>query len=121
MSRSLARAGVTRLEAALVAGGLLLVGGTAAVLAAPREASVEQRARQELGQLQRAAGDWHREHGACPTISVLRRDGALAEGMSAEDPWGERYRLSCGEEGVVVRSSGKDRRPGTADDLSSAG
>jgi hypothetical protein len=60
----------------------------------------------------------HEDGRACPNLSDLITAGMMVEGAQRVDPWGTPWRIDCLGESVTVRSSGPDRREGTADDIS---
>lgn len=53
----------------------------------------------------------------CPTLDDLIRDGVLDRDSTRTDPWGQTWRLECGERDVTVVSLGPDRTPQTDDDI----
>lgn len=57
------------------------------------------------------------DKGVCPRAQDLAARELI---KSAADPWGIRYEIVCGER-IWVRSSGPDRKSGTADDVYSDG
>lgn len=66
-----------------------------------------------------AALEWRSDNGrGCPTLSQLKHERRLDKEAQTADPWGQRYRLECGDEGsVTVVSPGRDGRAGTPDDV----
>lgn len=61
---------------------------------------------------------WVVDHpGECPTLERLRADKEIAPGSRLADPWDHRYRITCDELEVAVRSDGPDGRSGTVDDI----
>jgi hypothetical protein len=111
--------GLTVFElAVLLVGGLLIGGG---VVLASSDADDRDRTEQAIRTAQRirgAAENWRREHAeGCPTVSVLKHEAYLEAEADSADPWGQRFRLSCGEEDVTVTSPGQDGKPNTADDV----
>lgn len=55
--------------------------------------------------------------GACPTASSLVDGHAVNEKITATDPWGTPYAITCQDDDVRVRSAGPDQRLDTADDI----
>jgi general secretion pathway protein G len=113
------RRGVTVVEAALV---VTLLGGVAlgaALLVVPRmQADDADMALRDAQRIQRAASDWQKAHGGgCPTLTQLQRDRELARESRTDDPWGERYRVICGDDDITVSSPGRDGKPNTDDDI----
>jgi len=66
-----------------------------------------------------AAQFWQIDTGStrCPTVAELRAARSVDPEVSALDPWGRPYRIECGAEGIVIRSSGKDHTLNTTDDV----
>lgn len=113
--------GVTRLEVALVAVGLLaVVGGGAALLGGQDAELAALDANRSAERIWEAATAWRSENGAigCPTVSQLLHDHALDVGVDGQDPWGERFRVVCTGGKLSVCSPGPDRKLGTGDDVS---
>ena len=68
-----------------------------------------------------AAQAWRAENTeGCPSVSALMEDGHLARSAAVDDTWGERLRLVCEGDQLVVRSPGPDRKLGTPDDVTLA-
>lgn len=53
----------------------------------------------------------------CPTISQLIQDRYLPREATADDPWGQRYRIRCSVDDVHVESLGADGRASSDDDV----
>jgi len=53
----------------------------------------------------------------CPTLSKLREDQELAADARMDDGWGNRFRIQCTDDEIVVSSFGADGKAGTADDV----
>lgn len=53
----------------------------------------------------------------CPSIEDLTEERVLSSSTRVEDPWGDRFRINCGVDGVEVRSDGPDHLGGTEDDV----
>jgi type II secretory pathway pseudopilin PulG len=113
--------GVTRIELLL---GLVTLSLVAAFIAlwssGQREDVRRDEATRSARALLEAATEWKREHGSagCPTISLLKHEERYDKSAPADDPWGERFRISCESGAVRVRSAGSDRRFETDDDVS---
>lgn len=72
----------------------------------------------DAGQIAAAATSFHAEHSdGCPTTSQLEEDGFLSRDTRTDDAWGNRFRIRCDEEQIVVISAGPDAIPNNADDL----
>jgi general secretion pathway protein G len=114
------RRGVTLVEILVVVAFAALV-AAAVALWRSRSGAGEKRgiAEVEAARIRTAVQQWRADHdpAACPTFSQLQHDRALERGARPDDPWGERYRIRCGGDEVVVLSVGADRREGTADDV----
>ncbi len=64
---------------------------------------------------------WQLSHGAtCPSVDDLVTARLILPTRS-NDPWGEKYRVTCNGDGTtVVTSAGPDKKPGTSDDVGSS-
>lgn len=110
---------MTRVEVAAGAALALVALATGLAVALPRDVPHAERARRDAEVILEAARSWRADNPAlCPTLTVLRRDGRLAATVRTDDPWGERFRVSCTADRVEVRSWGADHRAETADDVS---
>jgi general secretion pathway protein G len=69
--------------------------------------------------LRTAAQQWQASSNAtsCPTIAQLVAEKQLDPGQSTNDSWDQPYRLTCTHDEITVRSSGRDKQFGTADDI----
>ncbi len=114
-----ARRGVTLVEVGAVAAAIALVAGGATLWIKPKLDAKRIDAAQKSAQIiHDAVVKWQDDNRTgCPTISELQFDKILPESASAADPWGNRYRVSCDDSNVMVRSAGRDGRLGTADDV----
>jgi len=59
----------------------------------------------------------NRPEETCPTFARLLADGVADRDVSATDPWGSPYLITCSRDDVTVLSAGPDRRQGTSDDI----
>ncbi len=112
--------GVTRLEALVVAIGVGLIGGGAALFVGSTDAGAETRAAaSDAARIREAARGWQADNKGigCPSISQLRYDDVLETGVRTADPWGERFRVVCADGQVTVSSAGRDGELGTQDDV----
>lgn len=114
-----ARRGVTLVEVGAVAAAIALVAGGATLWIKPKiDAKRVDSAEKSAQIIHDAVVNWQSSNGTgCPTISELQLDKLLPANASASDPWGNRYRVSCDDSGVTVRSAGRDGRLGTSDDV----
>ena len=58
--------------------------------------------------------------GPCPGFKAKGKPFTLDPSMPKTDPWGNPYSIECGN-GYEVVSAGPDGKPGTKDDVRSAG
>jgi hypothetical protein len=54
----------------------------------------------------------------CPTVPLLVTDKEIDTASKIDDPWGSQFKIVCSEDEVFVTSPGRDKKEGTADDLS---
>lgn len=72
----------------------------------------------DAGQIAAAAASFRAEHSeGCPTPSQLEEDGFLSHATRTDDAWGNRFRVRCDDDQIVVISAGPDAIPNNADDL----
>lgn len=109
---------------AIGAGVVLGVGIVASVAIAGEPRYVEpphDDARMQARTLQQVVDTWRLNHpndpDQCPTVSTLKREGALKLDQSTNDPWGQPYVIMCPYDAPEVLSAGPDGRYGTNDDL----
>jgi hypothetical protein len=106
----------------LLSAGLIATGALWASSGADQQDRTEEafRAAQHI---RRAAESWRRDNAdGCPTLSVLKHEAYLEAEAAAEDPWGQRFRIRCGEpaaptDNISVMSAGRDGKPNTRDDV----
>ena len=110
----------TLVEVLIVVAIIALVAGGVAVAAF----DAWQRARQSSTQtnaraLRHAAKTWRLAHdeSGCPSFEELRSTGGLDQDSPRHDAWGTAWRIACTDNDVSVASDGRDREPGTADDI----
>ncbi len=111
--------GVTLVEVGAVAALVALVAGGATLWIKPKLDAERTNAAEKSAQvIHDAVVEWQTDNGAgCPTISQLELDKVLPASATASDPWGNRYRVSCDDKSVMVRSAGRDGHLGTSDDV----
>ena len=120
MTRNRSRSrGVTPVAAALAVLGF---GASASCLwwlqsaGAGRDAEASSRA--DAAAIQSAAKSFRAQHvDGCPTLSVLKEDHSLLRIAREDDAWGNRFRVLCQDDELVVSSAGPDGKPNTADDV----
>lgn len=121
LARRHARRGVTVTELALIMAAVgLIIGAFALVAGARQSVDDEQAAEKAARHILSAVESWKADHGdlGCPTLSQLVEDDHLDADARMDDPWGSRYRVLCESRELEVRSSGKDGRTDTDDDVS---
>lgn len=65
-----------------------------------------------------AAVLWISEHaGQCPTIQQLIDDGELDGHRRTKDAWNHDFAIDCSDDGVTVKSPGRDGQMGSDDDI----
>ena len=112
--------GVTLVEVLIVVTIIAVISGGAALLAFPmlQESRVKS-AVVGAGEV-RSAAEIHIEldgSEGCPSVVELVSAKKLKAGKT-DDPWGTPYRVDCsGEDGLHVYSNGRDKQPGTPDDV----
>jgi hypothetical protein len=119
VSRASRFRGLTVFEVAvLLVGGLLIGSGVVLASSGADDRDRTEEAIRTAQRIRGAAESWRREHAeGCPTVSVLKHEAYLEPEADGDDPWGQRFRLKCGDEDVTVTSPGQDGKPNTADDV----
>jgi len=120
-SRSRSR-GVTPIAAALA---VLAFGASASCvwwlggLGAARDGKESSRA--DAAQIQTAAKAFRAQHAdGCPTFSSLQQEQLLNRNARGDDAWGGRFRISCADGEIAVRSAGPDGKLNSPDDINAA-
>lgn len=113
--------GVTLVEVLIVLAIMALIAGSAVFLVFPQLAKARiDTAVLSAGTIRKAA-ELHRNiEGAdgCPTVDDLVNSRKLEKGKT-NDPWGTPFKIQCKEgDEIRVTSAGKDKKEGTADDVS---
>ena len=112
---------MTRFELGISVGLFLLVAAGITVVVKPTfDAERDDTAERDAERIRSAARNWQRDNTArsgCPTVSQLIHERHLDREVHTADPWGERFRVRCVADDVVVNSAGRDGRLGTGDDV----
>jgi len=119
--RHVARArGVTLFEVLIVVAILALISGSVGAAAVMYFDRARQRTAESNARTIRAAVKaWWIEHdrAECPGVDELVASGGLDRDSPRRDPWGESWRIECGDDEATIISAGRDRKLGTADDI----
>ena len=65
--------------------------------------------------------DWQRMNpteSSCPSMRQLVDEKIIDSAAETNDPWGEKFTISCADDDVKVSSNGPDKKSGTSDDIS---
>src|SRR5882757_4914165 len=80
--------------------------------------AIRAQAQNDVRAIHPAAEKWRAEHlNECPTMEILQRDEEISRSSKITDPWDSPYRIDCTANETFVRSYGRDRKRGTADDI----
>lgn len=112
--------GVTLVEVLIVLAIMALIAGSAVFLVFPQLAKARvDTAVLSAGTIRKAAELHVTIDGAgCPTVDDLVNARKLEKGKT-NDPWGTPFKILCKEgDEIRVLSAGKDKKEGTADDIS---
>jgi hypothetical protein len=72
----------------------------------------------DANQIAVAAQGFRQQHtDGCPTLSKLKEDSLLVRSAREDDAWGNRFRLHCNDENLIVTSAGADGIIGNSDDI----
>ena len=112
---------MTRFELGISVGLFLLVAAGITVVVKPTfDSERDDTAERDAERIRSAARNWQRDNtvrSGCPTVSQLIHEKHLGREVQTADPWGERFRVRCVADDVVVNSAGRDGRLGTGDDV----
>jgi hypothetical protein len=112
---------MTRFELTASAALFLLVAGGITVVVKPTfDAERDDTAERDAGRIRSAARSWQRnnsESEGCPTVTQLIHEKHLDHQTRTYDPWGERFRVRCLADDIVVSSAGRDGKLNTGDDV----
>jgi hypothetical protein len=113
------RRGVTWLELLLGLGAVAVVGGGVSLFFGHESHAGEvDLAVRDAQTIHDAVLDWRADNPqGCPTLSQLKQEKRLTSQAPTSDPWGQRYRVDCSGDSIVVVSPGRDGRAGTSDDV----
>jgi len=96
----------------------LIAGGALAVMKPEGRAREVDSAVKTAQRIREAGLSWRTENSnGCPTLSQLKHERKLASDATTDDPWGQRYRVDCRDDDIVVISPGRDGKLGTDDDV----
>ena len=111
--------GITWVELMLAVGLLSVLGiGLAAFLWSSGDARELDAAVTSAQRIREAGLKWRADNQrGCPTLSQLQHERKLASEARTDDPWGQRYRVDCRADDIVVVSPGRDGKLGTEDDV----
>lgn len=110
--------GVTLVEVLIVVAIMALIAGGVGFLAIPRYREAQVKTAQTQARAIRGVATQYvaLRNGDCPTVASLIAEKEL-EPENENDPWGQPFTLSCGEDDIQVTSPGPDRQDGTEDDI----
>ena len=111
--------GVTWVELAIgVAVVGVLAGGAFAMMRPEGRAREVDSAVKTAQRIREAGLSWRNENSrGCPTLTQLKHEQKLSSDARTDDPWGQRYRVDCRDDDIVVSSPGRDGKHGTDDDV----
>jgi general secretion pathway protein G len=114
--------GSTLVEVLIVVAIMATLAGMVTILAFPelikariRTAAMGAKAVRQAAQIYREV-DMGGDASACPTLPALLQAKKL-DATRSDDPWGSRYDVACEGDDLHGVSAGRDRKPGTADDV----
>ncbi|HKQ68932.1 MAG TPA: type II secretion system protein [Polyangiaceae bacterium] len=113
--------GVTLVEVLIVVAIMSLIATTVVVAVIPKFQSAQsETALNSMREIRNAVVRWRATRGGdqCPTVSQLVSDKEIDTASKTEDPWNSQFKIVCTEDEIFVTSPGRDKREGTADDLS---
>jgi general secretion pathway protein G len=116
--RRRAREGMTLIEIMVVMVIMALVATAAgfAILPNLNKAKIRQTSA-DAKAVSSAAELYLTDHENCPSIDELLSERILDKNKNTKDAWGNDFAIECEEDGVTVRSPGRDEQMGTEDDI----
>jgi general secretion pathway protein G len=119
-ARAAAR-GVTLVEVLIVVAIMSLIATTVVVAVIPKfQGAQNDTALNSAREIRNAVVRWRATRGGdeCPTVAQLRADKEIDTASKIDDPWGSQFKIACADDEITVTSPGRDKKEGTADDLS---
>jgi general secretion pathway protein G len=119
-ARAAAR-GVTLVEVLIVVAIMSLIATTVVVAVIPKfQGAQNDTALNSAREIRNAVVRWRATRGGdeCPTVAQLRTDKEIDTASKIDDPWGSQFKITCADDEITVTSPGRDKKEGTADDLS---
>ncbi len=113
--------GVTLVEVLIVVAIMSLIATTVVVAVIPKfQKAQEDTALNSARELRNAVMRWRATRGGdqCPTVAQLVSDKEIDTASKVDDPWGSAFKIACSDDEVTVTSLGRDKKEGSADDLS---
>ncbi len=113
--------GVTLVEVLIVVAIMSLIATTVVVAVIPKfQHAQDETALASAREIRNAVIRWRATRGGdeCPTVAQLRSDKEIDTASKVDDPWSSPFKIACGDDEITVTSPGRDKKEGTADDLS---
>jgi len=108
-------------EVLIVVAIMSLIATTVVVAVIPKfQKAQEDTALNSAREIRNAVVRWRAMRGgdACPSVAQLVTDKEIDTASKVDDPWGSAFKVICGDDEVTVTSPGRDKKEGSADDLS---
>jgi general secretion pathway protein G len=120
IGRALER-GMNLIEIMIVLAIITMIAGGVAMVAIPKMREAQVKAATNGARVIRSAvSQWQlaeNDYATGPTVSQLVQDKQLDAGQESNDPWGQPFEITCGDDEVTVASTGPDKQAGNADDI----
>ena len=117
--RTAARA-VTLVEVLIVVSILSLISAGVVVAVLPKFVESQIKTTTiNAREIRNAANRWRAARGGddCPTVSQLVQDKEIDSASKTSDAWDSPFKIQCDGDETRVTSPGRDKREGTADDI----
>lgn len=117
------RAGVTLMEIMVVIIIIAIISAGVGAAVYPRlQKAKEESTKADAQAIRSAAEQFRMENNGteCPTVDKLVEDHYLDKSKRKMDAWDQPFTVTCEEDDITVVSSGKDKQPGTEDDITTA-
>jgi general secretion pathway protein G len=113
--------GMNLIEIMIVLAIITMIAGGVAMVAIPKMREAQVKAATNGARVIRSAvSQWQlaeNDYATCPTVSQLVQDKQLDAGQESNDPWGQPFEITCGDDEVTVASAGPDKQAGNTDDI----
>lgn len=120
LARRAASRGVTLVEVLIVVAIMALIAGGVSFMILPKYKETQiKAATTNASNIRQVAIQYValKSAGECPTVQILIAEKELDSTGDTEDPWGNPFTITCGDDDIAVSSPGPDKKENTEDDI----